>query len=177
MGHVSILFGGPEADSIPDVVINNSEFPSYQTEFGRDCTGIGDFNGDGVDDFAFSAMEFNRGTVYLVSGKSIATGVRHDYDPILPEGFRLGQNYPNPFNSATTIEFDLPYRTQVQLVVYNILGREVMKLVDRELPAGSHRVEWNGADSRANLLASGVYFYRLTADGQKHDAKKMLLLK
>jgi hypothetical protein len=109
---------------------------------------------------------------------NLPTPVTEDQNnDIVPSDFSLGQNYPNPFNSSTNIEFDLPYRTQVQLVVYNVLGREVMKLVDRELPAGSHRVEWDGTDFRGKPLASGIYFYRLTADGQKHDVKKMLLLK
>ena len=89
----------------------------------------------------------------------------------LPNDFLLSQNYPNPFNPTTTIEFSLPEAAYVRLDVYNILGQQVTRLVDGDLPAGDHRVEFDGWN-----LATGVYFYRL-ATTDFHATKKMLLVK
>jgi len=98
-GHVSIYYGGPDADSVYDIRIHNWQDPLYQLEFGLDCAGIGDFNGDGVDDFAFSAIHSQTGEVYIYSGFSgNGTGVDYDYEAVIPEDFVLSQNYPNPFN-------------------------------------------------------------------------------
>ena len=85
--------------------------------------------------------------------------------------FRLLQNYPNPFNPSTTIRFTLPGREMVSLKVYDILGREVATLLNGELPAGDHRVQFEGQN-----LPSGVYFYRLRA-GNFVKTRKMLLVR
>jgi hypothetical protein len=79
-------------------------------------------------------------------------------------------NYPNPFNPTTTIRYDLPVDARVSLKIYDILGREIMTLVDGFVAAGYHHVELD-----ASKLASGVYFYRLTA-GSFTAVRKMLLL-
>ena len=84
--------------------------------------------------------------------------------------FKLHQNYPNPFNPVTTIEFDLPYSTEVKLKIYNSLGEEVKTLIDEYKDAGNHRIEFN-----AENLSSGVYIYRLTAGSQKFAGKMNLL--
>jgi hypothetical protein len=94
-------------------------------------------------------------------------------------GFNLSQNYPNPFNPSTTIKYSIPSVTasetkQSQLVtlkVYDLLGNEVVTLVDEEKPSGSHEVYFNGAN-----LSSGIYFYKLQADSFI-ETKKMILLK
>jgi hypothetical protein len=89
----------------------------------------------------------------------------------LPSSYALHQNYPNPFNPRTQISFSLPQASHVTLEIYNVLGQRVATLADGDLEAGHHTVSWDAAG-----LASGVYFYRLTA-GQFTDRKKMLLLK
>jgi hypothetical protein len=99
-----------------------------------------------------------------------------------PASYRLAQNYPNPFNPATTITFDLPQQALVTLKVYNILGQEVATLIDHELmDDGTNDVRFD-----ANNLASGVYFYRLIAQGVDDDGaatevftsvKRMMLIK
>jgi photosystem II stability/assembly factor-like uncharacterized protein len=90
----------------------------------------------------------------------------------VPEYFALYQNYPNPFNPITKIMYDLPNAAKVKIIVYDILGREVIKLVNNELKKpGRYYVEFNG-----NNYASGVYFYRIEA-GEFVLAKKMVLLK
>jgi hypothetical protein len=94
----------------------------------------------------------------------------------LPRTFRLGQNYPNPFNPTTMIEFSVPERADVQLDIYNILGRKVETLVDREMAAGDYTVQWDGTNQSGQSVATGIYLYRLTT-GDHTASRKMLLLK
>jgi len=78
----------------------------------------------------------------------------------LTRTFELNQNYPNPFNPSTIISFDLPSSSNVVLEVFDVMGRRVAQLIDEHRPAGTHEVTF-----RADHLPSGVYTYRLTADG------------
>lgn len=89
----------------------------------------------------------------------------------IPTVFALGQNYPNPFNPLTTFQYDLPVPGYVTLLVYNVLGQVVDKLVDEWQNAGTYKVKWDGSG-----VASGMYFYRLRA-GDFSDTKKAILLK
>ena len=84
----------------------------------------------------------------------------------------LKSNYPNPFNPTTTIRFELPRTTQVTLKIFNVIGQEVATLVSDRLSAGSHSYEW----SRSEGIASGMYVYRLEAEGYV-ETRKMILLK
>lgn len=93
----------------------------------------------------------------------------------LPESCVLKQNYPNPFNPATRIEFDLPQAGRVELAVYNILGEKIRILIDEILPAGSHCVEWDSRDDSGQVVASGIYFYRLSAEADVLSRKMMLV--
>jgi hypothetical protein len=138
----------------------------------------------------------NHGTVeFLANGQlkftamSTRSGLVNDsaavwYDPsgviavkvetkkeVIPEMFNLAQNYPNPFNPKTTIQFDLPVDSQVKLTIFDILGREVVTLVDEKMQAGSQTVSFDAAQ-----YPTGVYFYHLKA-GDRTFQKKMMLLK
>lgn len=94
----------------------------------------------------------------------------HD-EELLPREFILHQNYPNPFNPSTKIKFALPEKANVKLSIYNLLGEKVAELVNGELTAGYHEVEF-----LAKAIPSGVYFYELHA-GAFREVKKMILLK
>ncbi len=107
--------------------------------------------------------------VFLLTFDS-ATSVKEQNIPI-PQIFSLYQNYPNPFNSSTTIEFDLPKRSYVRLVVFDVLGSEIKRLIDEEKNEGRHQVVFEAGD-----LKSGIYFYVLDA-GDFRKVKKMVLLK
>lgn len=99
----------------------------------------------------------------------------------IPDEFRLAQNYPNPFNPTTTIEYQLPADGIVSVGVYNILGQPVKVLADGFRQAGYFNTIWDGTDNAGNLVASGMYFYkiRVIADQkvQYQDIRKMVLMR
>ena len=103
-------------------------------------------------------------------GDQSTVGIDGD-DGVIANEFALFNNYPNPFNPVTTIKFSIPETQQVTLKVYNLMGREVVTLVDQELQAGYHTTKWH-----ASNMASGIYFYKLMSE-KKAIKQKMLLLK
>lgn len=109
--------------------------------------------------------------------KVIITPVTDLDDPIaeIPEQFLLSQNYPNPFNPETTIKYQLPKLCDVKLKIFNMLGQQVIKLVDTKQPAGYYSIKWDSRDNFGGNVASGVYFYRLEA-GDFVKTKKLVLL-
>jgi hypothetical protein len=106
----------------------------------------------------------------LVKVTMPSTGITINGDEI-PKTYSLSQNYPNPFNPTTNIKFGLPKASNVKIVVYNIKGQEVAVLLDEYKQAGTFTYMYN-----ANGLASGIYFYRITA-GDFTETKKMTLIK
>lgn len=84
--------------------------------------------------------------------------------------FRLDQNYPNPFNPQTNISFELPKASHVSVKVFDIIGNEVLTLLDSKLESGTHEISWNAAN-----YSSGVYFYKLVTDGYTATRKMMLV--
>jgi hypothetical protein len=90
---------------------------------------------------------------------------------LIAESYKLDQNYPNPFNPATTISYSIPKESNVSLIVYDIMGKQVAELVNSKQAVGSYNVQFDAAK-----LASGTYFYKLTA-GEFISVKKMVLLK
>jgi ligand-binding sensor domain-containing protein len=122
----------------------------------------------------------------LITNNYIFTGIdensvwRRSYSEIIgietlsteiPSSFSLSQNYPNPFNPATNLEFEIPDPGFVSLKIYDLLGKEVVTLVNEKLNPGTYRFEFE-----ADNLTSGVYFYRLTS-GDFADTKRMMLIK
>jgi hypothetical protein len=99
---------------------------------------------------------------------SSVTGIK---EKISPTQFKLSQNYPNPFNPTTTINYQIATDGHVSLIIYNVLGKEIAQLINKNEKAGDHSVNFD-----ASNLPSGIYFYRLQA-GSSMDIKKMILLK
>ena len=117
-------------------------------------------------------ITFNEATIgnfFILTGDS-PTEVQNTKSTI-PDRFVLKQNYPNPFNPSTTIEFSLPKRADVQLIVYNVLGRRVAELANGNYDAGNYSIVFD-----AKNLPSGVYFYQLKT-GNYEVVKKMQLIK
>ena len=88
----------------------------------------------------------------------------------IPVKYRLYQNYPNPFNPATTIKLDLPEASDINLVICDILGREIYQITNEYLKAGSYSFTWD-----ATSYSTGIYFYRLQTDKYSETRKLMLL--
>ena len=178
-GYALIYLGGPDIDSIYDRRILQGEAPMHTYNWGWECEGIGDVNGDRIDDFAVSAlssMDEAYGYVYIFSGWQDPIDVEYDYRAIIPDRFMLDQNYPNPFNLSTTIGFDIPSRQAVSICIFDILGRKIRELLDKSLAAGKYKISWDGLDDTGRAVSSGIYIYRLKAEST-NLSRKMILLK
>lgn len=142
--------------------------------------------------YSFSYQSTNnppRWIYYSVSGKdgfiflflirayvsSIGTEISEPIE-ILPSSYALEQNYPNPFNPETVISFSLPKPGNVKIKIYDVLGNEIRTLIDEERLAGKHNIYWNSTDNFGKRVASGVYFYTISADNFT-QTKKMVLMK
>jgi len=106
----------------------------------------------------------------------IPTAVEEIFPGELPSVYALGQNYPNPFNPETRIEFSLPHASYVRIEVYNILGGLVKTLLSDRLPAGRMAITWDGRYEDGQAAASGIYLYKMVAEGYT-ETRKMILLK
>ncbi len=109
--------------------------------------------------------------------RGASTGIElKDLTIITPEEYLLEQNYPNPFNPVTTIRFSLPIESKISLVVYDILGREVRRLIDGEkFKRGVHAVTWDGSDRVGCPVASGAYIYTMSFGNFSKSGRMMLL--
>ncbi len=116
--------------------------------------------------------------IKIVEGQGIVTAVQESETlPTLPQQFALLQNYPNPFNPMTMISFELPRESQVVLSIHNVRGQKILELLNKTMPAGSHKIAWQGADRFGKPLPSGLYLSRLTIAGQAAFIRKMLLIR
>ena len=124
-------------------------------------------------DMQSNTITYSSLTVYgsiILTGDPEVTIV--DEDPTMNPGeFVLKQNYPNPFNPVTNIEFTLTNDTKVVLNIYNVLGEKLFEVLNKNLNAGLHTIQFDG-----KYLPSGIYFYELKT-GNKSDVMKMTLLK
>ena len=107
---------------------------------------------------------------FAVSGIGGIVSVQKEKE-IIQENFSLEQNYPNPFNPSTNINYSIPKQTHVSLKVFDVLGREITTLVNKEQPTGNYEVEFD-----ASNLTSGIYFFRIQT-GEFVETKKMILMK
>jgi hypothetical protein len=111
----------------------------------------------------------------LLAGRGSPWARREGQASALPARFVLEQNRPNPFAGATWIRFALPVGETVRLEVFDLQGRRLRTLADRDFPAGYHSVEWDQRDDSGRAVRPGVYFYRIEA-GPFRDRKKMAVL-
>jgi methionine-rich copper-binding protein CopC len=115
--------------------------------------------------------------IFYGSGNEIVSEGEQEINLVqIPESFALNQNYPNPFNPLTKIQYQLPYQTDVNLSIYDILGNEVIVLVHQNQAPGTYNVIWDAIDRNGQQVSGGVYFYRIkTREFTK--TKKLILLK
>jgi microbial collagenase len=95
---------------------------------------------------------------------------------LIPDKYALHQNYPNPFNPITMLRYDLPKDALVNITIYNIMGKDVRKLVSSQQSAGFNSIQWNATNNQGQPVAAGVYLYSIEA-GDFRQTKKMVLLK
>jgi len=174
-------------DWITNIERNNSGFEIQRTDKGmNNWTRVGFVNGAGNSSkpvsYSFIDRKLNSGK-YNYRLKQIDNNGHYTYYTLdgdievgLPTKYDLSQNYPNPFNPTTKIDFSLPFDSRVTIVIYDIAGREIMKLLNSDMrKAGFHTVTLNGSS-----LASGTYIYRFVASGNGQEysmSKKMVLVK
>ena len=119
---------------------------------------------------------------FLIDGDTFDLSSHYDLVKIengpaqIPENFRLFQNYPNPFNPTTKIDYGLPEMSNVKLVIYDLLAREVTTLVNGVQDAGYKSITWHGTDAFGKNVGAGMYFYLIQAD-EFRKVRKMVLLK
>jgi len=132
------------------------------------------------------ALDSSR-NVYVTGRGSITPGQANNYmtlkysqiesiEPIsgvVPNRFGLRQNYPNPFNASTRISFEVPRRSLVKIIIYDILGREISTLAQQVLMPGKYRISWYPGVN----VSSGIYFCELSSDGIHVSAMQMVFLK
>jgi hypothetical protein len=170
--------------------VNNYGFeieraPSSTTHSQDTWIKIGFVNGSGNSnspkEYTYFDNNLTGGTKFQYRLKQIDNNGNFEYSntievSTLPAKFELSQNYPNPFNPSTSIKYYIPKNSYVTLVVYDMLGREVISLVNEQESPGYHEVSWNGLDNKGESVSSGIYVYKLTA-GSFTQTKKMNLLK
>jgi len=172
--YVSVSDAGTDDNHIflplSNAQLSGSVSPSFMYyEFSNSGLGWASFDdvqdGSGTSVFEGYVLPI-RATINLIGG---ATDT--ESDDVLPQTLTLQQNYPNPFNPSTKISFSLPTTSDVQLEVYDLLGRNVATLVSGSLPAGQHEVGFDASD-----LTSGLYLYTITA-GSQRMSRTMTLIK
>ncbi len=112
----------------------------------------------------------------VLYGDTTVVGIKKNKS-IVPEKLLLSQNHPNPFNTETVIHFQIPEPTELDLHIYDTLGRRVRSLLKRKrMSAGKYEIHWDGRDEAGNPVSSGVYFYELHTEKQRL-VKKMILMR
>ena len=112
-----------------------------------------------VNSYSFTVDEIIDDRFSVIATPFTSVGIEDEIDA--PSEFTLGQNYPNPFNPTTNINYSVGEAGPVNITVYNVMGQKVAELLNTTKNAGSYQLTWN-----ATGVASGIYYYRLTAPGQ-----------
>ncbi|HNT67144.1 MAG TPA: FlgD immunoglobulin-like domain containing protein, partial [bacterium] len=131
---------------------------------------------------AYSVALGPDGTVFLANGNEGMFA--YTYSPVsgidapvsaVPGEYALSQNWPNPFNASTKISFDIPNRSEIALIIYDITGQEVRTLASGTKESGRHEVVWNGENNSGGDAGSGLYIYRLESGDQIKSCKMLLV--
>ncbi|RKX27425.1 MAG: hypothetical protein DRP45_01090 [Candidatus Zixiibacteriota bacterium] len=178
-GHLDLAVPSSEAHCIHMFIGDGAGGFEHSVDYGTSLTPMAavaaDFDNDGFLDLAACNEDDNN--ISVLYNRMLLTWVDEaSSDGDLPVDHLLAQNYPNPFNPITSIEYSLPRRSHVTIEVYNILGQGVRTLVDREEPAGSYTITWDGKTATGKPAATGLYLYRFQV-GDHVETKKMLLVK
>jgi hypothetical protein len=126
---------------------------------------------DGIDTL-IHVEEMDFGGVLYVVGEELSSVIKG----LIPNQFKLFPAYPNPFNSSTTIRYDIPIKTSVDIFVIDLLGRKVKTLIsESSVEVGSHQVKWRGFDDKGNLVPSGIYLIQFVSQDYTHQYKTVMI--
>jgi hypothetical protein len=169
------VLGGP---SSWDVVVYNTG--DHGAGFvNKPVAGV-DFNRNGRGEVVLNMMSATDGRTQIqimeYSESSVKLAVERELTIITPEDYKLSQNYPNPFNPTTTIQYTLPMRDKITVTVYNMLGQEVIRLLNNEeKPAGTYQLSWNGMDKNGVQVSSGMYIYSMSSPHMRKTMRMTFL--
>jgi len=175
LGELTVATYNNEAEGIYNVVFINLKGRPLASGNGAilsiPISAVGD-KFDGTGEIALFEVSFDGTVETELNGEVLSPKA------VLPKAFALSQNYPNPFNPSTTIAYDIPEGADVnvRLNIYNMRGQLIRTLVNEVKSEGSYKVQWDGTDNYGRKVASGVYFYRITA-GEFSKTRKMVILK
>ena len=135
---------------------------------------LDDINNDGLAELIFTKYDYPAFNGYAYEVYSTpATSVE---EITSPDNFHLYQNFPNPFNPSTTIKYNLPTESSIQLKIFDIKGELIKTITGDKLNAGEHEIVWDGTNDKGVRQPSGVYVYQLNVNNS-NSARKMILLK
>lgn len=182
-------------------IVSGSTVPSAMVDLyigsraaGGDVEGLtwlAETTADGSGIFAFGAAGLDPGDTIVVTATTPAgstsafsasrivdqsTAAETDPESTLPTSIALHESYPNPFNGSTRLSFSLPVRSRIEIDVVNLLGQRVSRLLNADLPAGTHAVDWQGANDAGEHVASGLYYVVLRT-GQDTRVRKLMLIR
>jgi len=167
-GGYDIGFGNIDADPL----FTDPDSGDFTLQQGSPCidAGIADLDWDGIEDITdyFGSAPDMGAFEYF-----IALGVDNDG---LPTSYMIHQNYPNPFNPVTTLRYDLPEDGNVNITIFDLMGRQVRTLISGQQTAGYKSAQWNATNDAGSPVSAGLYLYTIQA-GEFRQTKKMVLLK
>lgn len=138
-------------------------------------TDVADLDSDSIPEFIMQKEIYPPEQLKSLFWKRDKTAGVEDDNYFIPKGFNLYPNYPNPFNPSTKIKFAIPQEAKVNIKVYNVLGKEITKLLNETRRSGEYEITWNGSDSNGHSVSSGIYFITMTADKYSKTIKTMLI--
>jgi len=178
--------------STPEVVLNSVSFADEHNGWTVGSEGLIDHTSNGgnlweeqtsgTTNILWDVYFVNPTTGWIVGDNGLilkyttSVFIEDEVSFLAPDEFVLFDNYPNPFNPSTTIQYQMPVTARVSLIIYDLPGNEVRKLLEGTQLAGAHSVVWDGKDDRGLQVASGIYFYRFKTEGFT-DTKRMILMR
>ncbi|MFQ5452571.1 MAG: FlgD immunoglobulin-like domain containing protein, partial [Candidatus Zixiibacteriota bacterium] len=167
-----------ELEHANDYGDGNDVFPGTLNiiDFNAVSTTNSDSYNDGVSFVSVENISSSSPTMYADFKVAFASDINDNNNNNLPVTVDLSQNYPNPFNPTTNISFNSSVSSQAKVEVFNVLGQKIKTLLDGYVSAGITSISWDGTDNSGNIVATGMYFYRLEID-EYEEAKKMMFVR
>ncbi len=164
-----------------DVILTSA---LLQDAFGGVFVNIDLLSGEGTVNAAFASWDGTTLTIFntavnalkLMVTPAAGSALSVDDSDVLPEVFALRQNYPNPFNPVTTLSYNLPEQSTVNIIIYDMLGRMITQIVSAKQEPGYRSVQWDATDMYGKSVSAGIYLYQIQA-GEFVQTRKMVLLK